>query len=303
MPSTSLRRLRRRRSASRPSVLDERAVLGELLGQLLDALAAVGLGLDDRDRPVALRREREHAADLAHHRVRQRVIGLVDDDDVRDLHHAGLERLDRVARAGDQHEHDGVGVVDHVDLGLADADRLEEDVVLARRVHQQRRLERGLGQPAERAAGRHRADEDARVEEVLGQPDAVAEQRAAAERRGGVDREHRDLAVVAPAQLDQRADQRRLPGAGRAREADDGGRARVRVDLAHERPALGVVVLDQRDAARQRALVAGEESLGERGLGVRHEAGRSCQGEYDQPAWTPSSNGSGERRFAASPPP
>ena len=93
-------------------------------------------------------------------------------------------------------QHDGVRVVDHVDLGLADADRLEEDVVLAGGVHQQRRLQRRLREPAERAARRHRADEDAGVEEVLGQADAVAEQRAAAERRGRVDREHRDVAVV-----------------------------------------------------------------------------------------------------------
>ena len=52
-------------------------------------------------------------------------------------------------------------------------------VVLARGVHQQRRLQRRLREPAERAAVGHRADEHARVEEVLGQPDAVAEQRAA----------------------------------------------------------------------------------------------------------------------------
>jgi hypothetical protein len=69
-------------------------------------------------------------------------------------------------------------VVDDVDLGLPDADGLEVDVVLARGVHQQRGLQRGLRQAAERAAVGHRPDEDAGVEEVLGQPDAVAEQRA-----------------------------------------------------------------------------------------------------------------------------
>ena len=90
----------------------------------------------------------------------------------------GLERLDRVARAGHEHEDDGVGVVDDVDLGLADADGLEEDVVLAGGVHEQRGLERRLAQAAERAAVGHRADEDAGVEEVLGEADAVAEQRA-----------------------------------------------------------------------------------------------------------------------------
>ena len=123
------------------------------------------------------------------------MVGLVDDDDVRDLHDAGLQRLDRVAGAGHQHEDDGVGVIDDVDLGLADADGLQEDVLAAGGVHQQRGLQRRLAEPAERAAVGHRADEDARVEEVVGEADAVAEQRAVRERRRRVDREHGDVAV------------------------------------------------------------------------------------------------------------
>ena len=51
---------------------------------------------------------------------------------------------------------------------------------LPRGVHQQRGLQRGLGQPAERAAAGHRADEHAGVEEVVGEADAVAQQRALA---------------------------------------------------------------------------------------------------------------------------
>ena len=247
----------------RPLRLDERAVLVELLQQLLHALAAHRLGLDDRDVPALLRRQRQHALDLPHHRVGERVVGLVDDDHVRDLHHPGLERLDRVAGPGDQHEHDRVRVVDHVDLRLPDPDGLQEHVVLAGGVHQQRGLQRRLRQPAERAAGGHRADEHAGVEEVLGQPDPVAEQRAAAERRARVDRQHGDLAVLRALVPDQRADQRRLAGAGRPGEADHGGVAGARVDLADELPALGVVVLDERDRARQCALVAGEQALGE----------------------------------------
>ena len=164
---------------------------------------------------------------------------------------------------GDQHEHDRVRVVDHVDLGLADADGLQEHVVLAGRVHQQRGLQRRLGEPAERAARGHRADEHARVEEVLGQPDPVAQQRAAAERRARVDRQHGDLALALALEPDQGADQRRLAGAGRPGEADHRRVAGVRIDLADELPALGVVVLHERDRARQRALVARQQPLGE----------------------------------------
>ena len=72
------------------------------------------------------------------------MIGLVDDDHVGDLHHAGLQCLDRVARAGHQHEHDRVGVVDDVDLRLPHAHGLDEDVLATGRVEQQRGLQRSL---------------------------------------------------------------------------------------------------------------------------------------------------------------
>ena len=57
-----------------------------------------------------------------------------------------------------------------------------------------------------------------------------------------------------------------FPDAGRPGEADDPRLAGVRIDLAHQLPAGGVVVLDERDAARQRALVAAQQPLGERRL-------------------------------------
>jgi hypothetical protein len=110
------------------------------------------------------------------------VIRLVDDDHVRDLHDACLQRLDRVAGPRHQNQNDRVAVIDDVDLRLADADRLDEDVVLAGGVHQESGLQRRLGEPTERPAARHRADEHAGIEEVIGEPDAIAEQRPASER-------------------------------------------------------------------------------------------------------------------------
>ena len=189
MPSTSLRRLRARRSSQRPLGLDVGAVLVDLLRQLLDPLAARRLGAQDRHLPAfGVVGEREDAAHLADHRFGHRVVGLVDDDDVGDLHHPGLQRLDRVARAGHQRQDDRVGVVDDVDLRLADADGLDQDVVLARRVHRQRDLQGRLGEAAERPARGHRADEDAGVEEVVGEPDPVAEQGALGEgARGSIE--------------------------------------------------------------------------------------------------------------------
>ena len=89
--------------------LQEGAVVEDGLPQRLGAFALERLGLDDRHAPLAVAVEREHRADLGSHRPRGRVVGLVDDDDVGDLHDARLERLDRVARPRLQHEDDRVG--------------------------------------------------------------------------------------------------------------------------------------------------------------------------------------------------
>ena len=51
----------------------------------------------------------------------------------------------------------------------------------------------GQGQAAEVPAGGHGADEDGRIEGVLPHADPVAEDRPAAERRGGIDGQHAHL--------------------------------------------------------------------------------------------------------------
>ena len=172
--------------------LEPGTMLGDLLPELLDALAAHRLGEHDRRRPALVRAEREHLPHLVQHRLRHRVVQLVDRDHVGDLHDPGLQRLNRVARAGHQREHDGVGDREHADLALPRADGLEEDDILARRVEHEQRLQRRLGETAGVAARPHRADEDVGIEEVVGQADPVAEQRALRERARGIDRDHAD---------------------------------------------------------------------------------------------------------------
>ena len=61
--------------------------------------------------------------------------------------------------------------------------------------------------------------------------------------------------------------------------------AGVRIDLADERPAGRVVVLDERDRAREGAAVAGEQALGEVGVDrhgrtIMPGVGRRSRGRY-----------------------
>jgi hypothetical protein len=192
------------------------------------------------------------------------MVALVDGDHVGDLHDPGLERLDRVAGAGHEHEEDGVGDRDHLDLALAGAHGLEEDELLAGRIEQKRRLERRLGETAEVAARAHRADEDLGVEEVVREADAVAEEGALRERARGVDRDDADAPPVAAHALDERADQARLADARRAGDPDRVRVARLPVELLHELVRERVRALHQRDRAGEGAAVSCANAVGER---------------------------------------
>src|SRR5262245_14925906 len=150
-----------------PGRLEILAVLCDLLPQLGHVLTPCRLGEHDRGPPRALAVESEDRADLVQHRLRGGMIHLVDRDHVWNLHDSRLQRLHRVAGARHEHEQHGVGDPDHLDLALARPHSLEEDELLARRVEDEQRLQRGLGQAAEMAARPHRADEDAGVEEVV----------------------------------------------------------------------------------------------------------------------------------------
>jgi hypothetical protein len=192
------------------------------------------------------------------------MVHLVDRDHVWDLHDPGFQRLHGVARAGHEHEEDGVCDPDHLHLALARADRLQQDEVLAGRVEQERRLQGRLGEAAEMAARPHRADEDARVEEVIGEADSVAEERTLRERARGVDGDDADCRLGLAHVADERADQRRLAHAGRPGQPDHVGRPGARIELADELVRERVAILDERDRTRERAPVAAPDAVGER---------------------------------------
>src|SRR5581483_7547237 len=234
------------------------------LPQLVHPAPAERIREHERRPPLARGREREHLAHVGRGRTRERVVALVHRDHVRDLHDPGLERLHRVARARLQHEHDRVRDREHADVALPAPDRLEEDHVLAGRVEQEERLERRLGEPARVPARPHRADEDLRVEEVVGEADPVAEEGAAGERARRVDRDHADGGAARANAPDERRDEARLARARRAREADGVRAPGVRVERADDLVGGRVAVLDERDRTGERARVAAADALDER---------------------------------------
>ena len=121
--------------------------------QLVHALAAGRHGAQDRDPPPAALAEPDHVAQLAHGLGGAVAVGLVHHEDVGHLEDPGLRRLHAVAHAR-REQHDGrVGQRDDVDLGLADADRLDQHDVAPGRVEHAQGLRRGAREPAELARG------------------------------------------------------------------------------------------------------------------------------------------------------
>ena len=103
-------------------------------------LAGRRFGLDDRRPPLlrAERLQRQQRLDRRDGASAPSRSALFIDEDVGDLHDAGLERLDLVARAWhDRHERH-VGRSHDVDFVLADANGLDQDDVLAGGVEHER---------------------------------------------------------------------------------------------------------------------------------------------------------------------
>ena len=126
------------------------------------------------------------------HAVGAGLVGLVDHEDVGDLHDAGLDGLDVVAHAGDQHDHGHLRQDGDFDFVLPHAHGFDDDVVSAGGVHQARQVGGGAGQAADGAARGHGADEDAGIGVVLLHADAVAQDGAAGDAAAGVHGEDRD---------------------------------------------------------------------------------------------------------------
>jgi hypothetical protein len=97
------------------------------IGDVLEVDAVVRRHVPER-LPKA---EPEHQLHLVTKALGARAVGLVDYEDVGDLHEAGLERLDRVARLGDEHDDARVRRARHVELALPNADGLDDHAVEA----------------------------------------------------------------------------------------------------------------------------------------------------------------------------
>ena len=117
-------------------------------------------------------------------------VALVDRDHVGHLHNAAFDSLQFVPGSCDLDQQEEVDHRMDGRFGLADTDRLDENHVEPGRFAQDNAFARFARHAAERSCRRGGADEDRRVVDELLHAGLVAEDRAAAAFRTGVDSQH-----------------------------------------------------------------------------------------------------------------
>jgi hypothetical protein len=253
------------------------------LDQLVHPAIVMGLGHQDRHLPRGIGAKLQHGLQLRLHAHGAFAVGFVHHEDVRDLEQPGFHHLHRISGLRHQDDDDGLRELHDVELGLSDADGLDDDSILPEGVEEMGHLPGGAGEPAASATRAQAADEDGRVEGMILHANAVAEDGPAAERARGIDRHDPD-ALGARAELpDQAVDQRRLAGARRSGDAERVGVAEPRVDACHDRRHVSGFVLDPRHQLGEGDAVARQHPIDERELGRAQRTASSTAGRSTHP--------------------
>src|SRR3989442_1058240 len=121
---------------------------------------------------------------------------------------------------------------------------------------------RGVRQAAQEAARGHRTDVDASIGGVTLHPDAIAQNRAAGERAGGIDGDDADSLLLLPVEGRQAIHQRALARTGSPSDAGQIGLSGRRKKASQDLDGSRVAVFDGGNGARDRADVTGANLVG-----------------------------------------
>ena len=200
----------------------------------VEALVAEAAAQDDRRRPIGRGWNHDVEGRLVFPPCglgagRIVAVRLVDGDHVRDLQQALLDALQLVAGARQHQRQEEVGHLGDSGFGLADADGLDQDDVIACRFHDDHGFAGGAGDAAKRARGWRRPNERGCVRRQCGHPRLVAKDAAMGPRGCGIDRQHRHPMPRRDQHLAKRFDEGAFADARHARDADPIGLARIGV--------------------------------------------------------------------------
>ena len=220
------------------------------------------------------RRKIQHAFKVSLCFCNSLAVGLVDHEDVGDLHETGLVGLNGVAPSRVHHDHGGVGRTGDLDFHLTDTNRFEQHPREAGGVEHAHRRRRGERQAAEMTARGHRPDEHASIEEMVAHADSIAEDRTAGVGRRRVNRQHGHLVSCAPGFTDQSIGERALPGTGGTRDADRVGTTAGGPHLFGHGRGIFTALLHDRQEAGERGAITGRRLFEEQ---KRIPAAHECE--------------------------
>src|SRR5580765_634778 len=197
-------------------------------------------------------------------------IGFVEDEDVADLHQAGLHVLNIVAEARDEHDDHAIGEANDVDFVLADADGFDEDLVLASSVEEQRDFGGGASEAAKESASGHGANENSGITGVRLHANSIAEDSASGVGTGGIDSDDADGFFVFAMVRGKAIDEGAFASARSTGNAREIGGTRLRKKNLEERLGFRRVIFYGSDGARDGANFAGADLLRPGLNGQRH---------------------------------
>ena len=211
--------------------------------------------------------QRQHRVDRRRHPIGAFPIGLVDHEDIGDLHDAGLQGLHLIAGAGHERHNRHIRGAHDVHFVLPDSDGLNDDDVVPGRVEDDGGFGGRPREASQMASRRHAADKHALVFGVRLHAHAVAQNRSAAVRARRIDAQHADGTPALANLCREPVHERALAGARRSGDADEIRASGVLEDAADEARAFGRFVFDQGNGARDRARIARQQAVGKRRKG------------------------------------
>ena len=205
-------------------------------------------------------------------------ICLIHHENVRDLHHTGLQGLDAVARLRHQHKNRGIRHPAHVQLRLTHTHGFDQNAVEARSIEQVADLTGGGGESSEGATAGHRADVDTLIERDGFHSDPIAQEGPTGERAGRIDRHDGHLQPGRAVLRHEPFDQSGFPGAGRASDPDATSPAERSVNFTEQTLEAGPCVLDHRDRPSQCGSLA-RHQLGDKKVEIHAERSPQARGQ------------------------
>src|SRR5579863_7753683 len=188
-------------------------------------------------------------------------ITFADDKNIGNFEDTSFDSLHLVAHAWGADYEDSLCGAHDFDLGLTGANGLDNNGVIACRVHCSYYIAGRGGKTTEAATTRHATNEDVGIASQFHHADAVTENGTAGKRTGRVNGNHADFAIAAAQFAHKVRHQRTFARSWCAGHANNMRFTGMLMQFSKEATGVGRIVFNQRDHTRQRTAITIQEAF------------------------------------------